>query len=74
MECGRGVFHCIREKIKSTNNAIPFCDSGLSKIIMHELHRVIEQERLGGGIDYMEAAVVVESGADVEDVVATEVP
>ena len=40
MWSGRGVFHCIRGKIKSTNDVIPFRESGKGKIIMHELHRV----------------------------------
>ena len=71
MECGQGVFHCRREKIKSTNDEIPLHDSGLGKMIMHELHRVIEEEGLGGGVNYAEAAVVVDRGADVESFAAT---
>ena len=56
------------------NEEIPFRDSGLGKIIMHELHRVREEEGLGGGIDYVETALVVGSGADVEAFETTEVP
>ena len=55
------------------NDLTPFRDSGMGKIIMHELHCVKEEEGLGGGVNYVEAAVVVESGADVEAFLATEV-
>ena len=71
VECGRGVFHFRREIIKSTNDVIPFRDSGLGKIIMHKLHCVREEEGLGGGVDYEEAAVVVDNRADAEAFTAT---
>ena len=74
LECGQGVFQCRRDKIKSMNDAIPFCDSGLGKIIMHKIHHVREEEGFGGGVDYVEAALVIESGADVEAFVEMEVP
>ena len=41
---------------------------------MHELHRVREEEGIGGGVDYVEEAVVVGSGADVQEFDTTEVP
>ena len=37
------------------NDTIPFSDSGLGKIIIHKLHRIREEEGLGGGVDYVEA-------------------
>ena len=55
------------------NDAIPFHDSGLGKIIMYELHHGREEEGLGGGIDYVEVAVVVDSGAGAESFTAMEV-
>ena len=55
------------------NDAIPFCDSGLGKIIMHKIHHVREEEGFGGGVDYVEAALVIESREDCETFAAAEV-
>ena len=56
------------------SDAMPFRESGMGKIIMHELHRVREEEGIGGGVDYVGTNVVVGSRADVQKFDTTEVP
>ena len=49
-------------------------DSGLGEVVVVEFDRVREDKGFGGGVDNVEAAVVIEGGSDVEAIAATEGP
>ena len=74
VDCGGGVFHRAGEKVESMDDAIVLADGGLGEVVMHKLNGVRKQECFGGGIGYVEAAVVVECRTYVEAFAAAEVP
>ena len=56
------------------NDAVALTDGGLGQVFVHEFDGVRVQQRLCGGVGHVEAAVVVECGADAESPAAAEVP
>ena len=57
---GGGVFYWEGEKVEITDNAIALADCGLGEVVMHKLNGVRKEECFCYGINYMEAAVVIE--------------
>ena len=55
-------------------NTVFVSDSRLSEVVVAELDSVGEEKGLGGGVDDMEAMIVLEGGPHVETIAATEGP
>ena len=70
----RRVFHSSGEKVEGVDYAVALADSGLGQAVVHEFDGVRVKQRLGGGVGHVEAAVMVECGANVESLAAAEFP
>ena len=64
----------IGEEVECTENAVLVRDGGLGEIVVSKLDCVGEDEGFGGGVDDLEATVVIEGGADVEAIATAEGP
>ena len=74
IHCCRRVLHISGEKVEGVDDAVALADGGLGQVVVHEFDGVRVQQRLCGGVGHVEAAVVVECGADAEYLAAAEVP
>ena len=68
-----GVLESVGQEVDGMEDAVFISDSGLGEVVVAELYSFRVEQRLGGGVDNMEVAVVLKCGPDVEAVAATEV-
>ena len=74
MDVSKGIFDSAREEVERMGDAVLFGDCWLVEVLMQEFDGVGEQETLGGAVNNVEAAVVLDFGCNVELSAAAEVP
>ena len=71
--CG-GLFEGAGEKVEVMEESIFVRDGWMRKVVVAEFNSVGDEEGFSGGVDDLEAAVVLQGEADVEAVAGAEVP
>ena len=64
----------VGDKVESMEDAVFISDGWLGEVVVAEFDRVKEEKSFGGGVDDVEAAVVIEGGSNVEAIAAVKGP
>ena len=68
------ILEGIGEEVESMEDAFLVCDGGLGEVVVAELDCVGKDRGFGGGVDDVEATVVIEGWSDVEAIATMEGP
>ena len=68
------ILEGIGEEVESMEDEVFVSDGWLGEVVVMEFDCVREEKGFGGGVDNVEAAVVIEGGSNVETITAAEVP
>ena len=71
---GGGLLQGSGEEVKGVDEAICVSGGWLREVVMAELNGVGDKGGFSCGVDYLESAVVLQGGADVETVLGAEGP
>jgi hypothetical protein len=73
--CGRGsIGDGVGDGVKAVDNGVGWCDGQNGEVVMIEVVSIGDAEGLGFGINDAMAAVMLKGDANVESIIATEVP
>ena len=70
----RGVLEGARHEVEGVDDSVLWSDLWLGELVMEDFDGVEDEGGLGGGVDNLEAVVVLEGGADGETSAAAVVP